>query len=207
MLESKITKIEAIALLLIIMANKIILNLPQTTLLTTGSAAWINTLYIVIIAFLFLLICLKLLKKFNGLDILDISKFVGGKVLLYFVAIFQIILLFYVANTIIRNFSYTVKTIYFNRTPIIFIASFMIVACSFACKHGIKAISKVCLYILPLAYVGLIILLFAPAKDFEIQRLFPILGYGIKETFVSRAIKFVRFIWARLRIFIATTIK
>ena len=32
---------------------------------------------------------------------------------------------------------------------------------------------------------GLIILLLAPIKDFEVQRVFPVLGYGLDKTFIS----------------------
>ena len=62
---------------------------------------------------------------------------------------------------------------------------FIVAPSLIANRFGIKSISKICLYIIPIAYVGLAILLLAPSKDFEIQRLFPILGYGIDATFVA----------------------
>lgn len=185
MSNSKLNNIEAIGLLSIIMANKIILNLPELIISSTGSAAWLNTLYIIIIAFIFIAIVLKLMNKFPGEDILDISQNIGGPILKIIVGAVQILLLFFIAGSTIRSFSYTLKTIYFTQSPIVFIVLFMIIPVIIANKLGIKSISKICLYIIPIAYIGLIILLLAPVKDFEFQRIFPILGYGFNATFIS----------------------
>lgn len=167
------------------MANKIILNLPKKIISSTGSAALLNTLYIIIIAFIFIAIIFKLINKFPGKDIVDISKYLGGNLLKYLIGITQIIILFLIANSIIRGFSYTLKTIYLPSTPIMLIALFMVIPVIIANKCGVKSISKICLYILPVAYIGLVILLLAPIKDFEVQRIFPIFGYGLNTTFIS----------------------
>lgn len=185
MSNSKLNTIEVIALLSIIMANKIILNLPELIISSTGSAAWINTLYVIIIAFVFIMSVFKLMKHFPGKDIIDISDYIGGPLLKFIVSIFQAILLFMVASVVLRSFSYTLKTIYFNQSSVLFILLFMIVPVIIAYKIGIKSISKICVYILPVAYIGLLVILLSPAKDFEPQRIFPILGYGFNSTFIN----------------------
>ncbi|MBR2705133.1 MAG: Ger(x)C family spore germination protein [Clostridia bacterium] len=183
--NAKLNNIEAIGLLSLIMANKIILNLPELVISSTGSAAWINTIYIIVITFIFIAITFKLMKRFTGKDIIDISEYAGGPILKFMVSIIQIALLFFVSCTVIRSFSYTLKTIYFTQSPIVFIVILMIIPVIIATRHGIKSISNSCLYIIPIAYIGLVILLLAPIKDFEPQRIFPILGYGIDATFIS----------------------
>ena len=185
MINSKLNTVEATGLLMLIMANKIILNLPEQIISSAGSAAWINCIYIILITFIFITILFKLLNPFSGKDIIDISSYVGSSLLKNLIGITQILILFLITNTIIRSFSYTLKTIYFTRSPIIFIVLFMIVPVIISIKCGLKSISKICLYILPIAYIGLAILLLAPTKDFEVQRLFPILGYGFNTTFLS----------------------
>ena len=87
---SKIQNMEAIAMLTIVMANKIILNLPKTIIASTGSSAWINAIYIIAIAFIFVFLVTKLLKKFPDKDILDISEYLGGKKLKIVISIFYI---------------------------------------------------------------------------------------------------------------------
>lgn len=180
---SKINNIEAVALLSIIMANKIILNLPESIISSTGSSAWINVIYILAIAFIFVFVCTKLMKNFPEHDIIDISEYIGGSFFKTIFSVLQIFILIIVINVVIRNFSDTIKTIYFTQSPIIFITLFLVISAAVANKFGLKTISKICIYIAPLAFIGLSILLLVPAKDFEIHRLLPILGYGINETF------------------------
>lgn len=185
MTTSKIRTIEAIAILTIVMANKIILNLPKSIIATTGSSAWLNTIYIFIIAILFALFIIKLLKKFPQMDILDISKFLGGKLLVRIVGIMYILLFIFTVNTILKNFSETLKTVYFQQSPIIFLLLFLVLPACFANKYGIKAISKATVFIVPLVFISLIIVLISPIQDFVIQRIFPIFGYGLNATFLT----------------------
>ena len=51
--SQKIGTIEAIALIVIIIINQIILNLPNTIITSTGSSSWLNVIYITIIAIIF----------------------------------------------------------------------------------------------------------------------------------------------------------
>lgn len=180
----KLENIEAIAILSIIVANKIILNLPKSIISTTGSSAWLNTIYIIIIAFAFILFVAKLFEKFPGKDIIDISEFVGGKFFKNFVGILYIGFIIVILSIIIRNFSETLKMIYFNQSPIIFIMLFLIAGACLANKFGIKVIAKSTLFIAPIIFLSLLLILLSPAKDFVIQRFFPILGYGFNETFL-----------------------
>ena len=77
----KLEKKETIFIIIMIMINKLILNVPYyiVNLVATGAIA--NIIYIGIIDFIFLLIILKLFNKFESSDILDISEFLGGKFL------------------------------------------------------------------------------------------------------------------------------
>ena len=52
--SQKIGTIEAIALIVIIIINQIILNLPNTIITSTGSSSWLNVIYITIIAIILL---------------------------------------------------------------------------------------------------------------------------------------------------------
>ena len=56
----KIGKLEAAGIIIMIMINQIIINFPNSIITTTGSAAWINVIYISIIAIIFCLLICKL---------------------------------------------------------------------------------------------------------------------------------------------------
>ena len=80
MSNSKINTFSAIMLTLSIVISYITSSLPRTLVSETKSATLLNILYnTIIVLFIILLVC-KLFKKFPGLDILDISKFLGGNV-------------------------------------------------------------------------------------------------------------------------------
>ena len=81
MLNSKIGTVEAIMLILTIVISHTILSLPKTILSTTKSATIINLLYVSLIAIFLAYVIYRLLKNFPGLDLIDISEFLGGKLL------------------------------------------------------------------------------------------------------------------------------
>lgn len=91
MTDRKIGNIEAIALILTVMINHIILNLPKNIISSTSSGAIMNVIFISIVALAIAILICKLLKNFPSLDIFDIAKFLGGKVL-------KIILRYFIFN-------------------------------------------------------------------------------------------------------------
>lgn len=182
---SKLENLEAIALMGIIMINKIILNFQKSIISSTGSSAWLNTIYICIIAILFTYLIVRLFKNFPNLDILDISNYLGGKFLKVIIGIMYIMLFIVISVLLIRNFSESLKIIYFNSSPIVFLIAFFVVSSCIANKYGIKVIAKVNLILAPIIFISIILILFASAKGFTFQRLLPILGYGFNETFFS----------------------
>lgn len=182
---SKIKSIEAITILSIVMANKIIFSIPRSIICSTGSSAWINSMYIVFISFLFVLFVIRLFKNFPNMDILDISDYLGGKKFKGFIGLIYIILFLLTINTVIRNFSQTLENVYFKQSPMLFIILFLVIASCVANKFGLKSIAKASAFITPIVFISLLVVLFSPIKNFVLQRFFPILGYGVNATFFS----------------------
>ena len=75
----KIGKFQAISLILIVMVNKILLNLPKEVIKQSKTGAPVTIIYVGIIAILIALLISFLFKKFPDEDIIDISEFVGNK--------------------------------------------------------------------------------------------------------------------------------
>ena len=122
----KLEKIEAIALILIIMINKLILNIPYYIVDLVGSGAIINLIYIGILDFILLLIIVRLFKGFENSDILDISEFLAGKAFKNLIALICISLFFLVAFITLVDFSNVLHTIYFSNFPMVYILFFFI---------------------------------------------------------------------------------
>lgn len=185
MTTEKISYVEAIALITIVMINKIILNTPKDIIAKTGPSSCLNVIYISIIAILTVCLVAYLFKRFPGKDILDISKFLGGKPLKFIVGIAYMILLIILTASIIKSLSETLRTIYFKTSPILYITLFFIVSSIICNRFSLKTIAKANLMIAPIIFISIIIILASSIRNFMPERIFPILGYGIDNTFFS----------------------
>ena len=184
MLNSKIGTVEAIMLILTIVISHTILSLPKTILSTTKSATIINLLYVSLIAIFLAYVIYRLLKNFPGLDLIDISEFLGGKLLKNIIG--TIFMLFFIISSalLLRNFCEVLKIVYYPLTDILFIIALFIIAICIANYFDFNATLKVNLVIIPLVLASIIFLFFSNITEFTYQRIFPIFGEGLWNTFV-----------------------
>ena len=177
--------VESILFILTIMVNNIILNLPKQIIDQSGTGAVVNVLYIGAIAVIFTYLLSKLFKKFEGWNILDVSKFLGGNFLNVIIGIlFIIIFLFSILYGIIQ-FSFLLKIIYFPTSPLFYIVLFFLAGIYFANKFGSKPIIKTTLIIVPISLISLIVLFTSVSEYFVFERLSPILGFDTNRVFLS----------------------
>ncbi len=179
----KIGKFEAIALIIMITINQIIFNISNTIIINTGSSAWLNIIIISIVAILFCLLICKLFKKFLSQDIVDISEYLGGKVLKTIVGILYVLFFIFLAGIFLRYLASSLKLIYFEKSPITFLLLLFLIPIVLTVRLGIKPISEVNLMFTPIVLLSMLIILFSTAKDFVPERIFPILGFGADKTF------------------------
>lgn len=185
MSSSKLGTIEAISFVIIIILNQIVLNLPQNLLEQCGSSTPLNLIYITILVFLFLALVLKLWKPFGNSDILDISEFLGGNILKIILGILFIFYFITVSSTLLRNFSEILKLVYFEKATICLMLLFFLIASAIANRFGFRTISKCNLIIVPIMLLNLLIAFFCVSSRFEFNRIFPVFGYGLNQTFFS----------------------
>ena len=182
---TKITSIEAICLIITIAINRIILNLPQNILDLCGSSAILNVIYISIIATVFVIIIVKLYKHFTESDIIDISEFVGGKVLRSIIGMLIIIYFLLITGILLRNFSEILYIAYYKRVNILFIMIFFVGVCIVANLLGERAIIKSNMIFTIIMFVSLILTFIFVIPNIVMTRIFPILGNGAYATFFS----------------------
>ena len=181
----KLNKFEAVGLMVIVIINQIVLNLASYIVTRTITSSWINIVYITILCVLFILLICKFFKPFNSLDLLDVSEFLGGKFLKYIVGILYILFFIFFAAISLRHISTSLKLIYFEDSPILFVMLFFIIPTGIVAKLGIKSISRLNLIFMPIFLVSMLIILFSTINLFVPQRLLPILGYGVNKTFID----------------------
>lgn len=181
--NSKLSTFEAIAVVLTVTLTHSILTLPKAIMSTTGSSVLLNIAYISIIAFVFCLIIYKLLSKFPGLDIIDISKFLGGKLFQKIAGFVTIAYIIFTASVLLRIFGNCLKIVYYPMTDLVFIISIFVVAIPIACNLKENSVFKANLAIAPIVIFSVVFLFIANSKYFHLENIYPILGNGINETF------------------------
>lgn len=181
----KLNTIEAISLILIVILNKVIIILPQRIINNTGSGAWLNVLYVCGIAILLTLFAILLFKNFYGQNIFDVSYFLCGKTLKNIMQFLYFLLLIIVPIYIYKNVAESLKIIYFRSSPLIYVLLFLVVCSFIANCFNLKALAKANAILIWVSFIGIIVILLSAIKHFSFDRLFPILGYGYKNTFIT----------------------
>lgn len=184
MTKSKIGTIEAIMLILIIIVTHTISSLPREILVSTKSATIINLIFVSILAILFSYLIVRLMKNFAGSDIIDISEYLGGKVFKNIIGTIFILYFLVSSSILLRNFCESIKIIYYPMTNILFILSLFVIAICCANRLDFNASLKTNLLILPLVLASIVFLFFANMNKFVPERMFPIFGDGLFNTFV-----------------------
>lgn len=184
MTKSKIGTLEAIMLVLTIVITHTISSLPREILVSTKSASLINLMFVSILVILFAYLISKLFKKFPGSDIIDVSEFLGGKVFKIIVGVIFISYFLVSSSILLRNFCESLKIIYYPMTNILFIIAMFVIAICTANRLDFNASLKTNLLILPLVLASMIFLFFSNMNKFSPERIFPIFGDGLFETFV-----------------------
>lgn len=182
---SKIGSIEAIALIVVVILNHIVLNLPETFLGSCGSSSPLNVIYVSFLIFVFLFFVIKLFKNFSNSDIIDISEFLGGKYLKIIIGILFIAYFILISATQLRGFGEILKIVYFPKVAICFLTAIFLGVAIVANKFGTNTIVKTNLIVVPLVMFNLLVAFFCVSTRFVPERIFPILGYGANETFFS----------------------
>lgn len=113
MAEQKLGKWEAVILVLSIVINHIILGLPRSIVAEHSSASILNVIYISAIVLTLVFIIYKLLEHFPGSDIIDISEFLGGKILKIGVSVLFLLYITFITGILLRSFSEGLKLIFF----------------------------------------------------------------------------------------------
>lgn len=180
----KLEKFEAISVILLIMINKLILNIPYYIVELVGSGAIVNLIYIGIIDFILVLVIIKLFNKFENSDIIDISEFLGGNKLKFVIGILCIALFFLVAFITLIDFSNVLHTIYFSNFPMIYIIFFFIFGILISNLIGFRGISRTISFIIPFAIFSVIVTFFTALGNLDIKDLTPILGESYYSNFV-----------------------
>lgn len=189
----KIGKLEAIGLHLAVISNNIIFSMTSIIFNSSGSGSWLNMIYVSIISIVFMLIIIALYKSFPGLDLLDISKYLGGKKLKYIFSILYSVLFISFSAICVRYYVNDLHIIYFSDYNFLFLILITFIPIVISSQIGLKAVYGANLVIIPITVLSIVLLLSISIRDFSWQRLFPVLGYGANNLFIKQSLNIFAF--------------
>lgn len=192
-MREKIGNKEAIIFIITLILNGIILNTNKLIIETCNSASIINAIYISILAIIFVYIICLLFKKFPSSNLLDISKFLGGKPLQFMVGLIYICYLGFITVVLLRKMCDCLQIVFFNMTDIVFIVMLFIIASAIIVRLDKGGIFKATLVVFPVI-AGIIALVFiGNTKNFNIDNIYPLLGNGTSSIFISGSTNLIAF--------------
>ena len=184
MSKSKIGTIEAISLVLSVLAPFTVISLSRTFINETKSSALLNIIYVTSICLIIGFLIYILFKKFPGLDIIDISGYLGGNIFKNIIGFIFIAYFMITSSLLLRNFCEGLKVVYYPYTNILYIILMFVIAIGIANSLGFNSTIKTTALIFPVILISILLLFVGNLDKFSFQKIFPIFGDGIKSTFV-----------------------
>ncbi len=180
----KLQKIEAISLIIIVMINKLILNIPYIVISTVSTGIIVNIIYIGIIDLLFSLLLVKFFEKFENADIIDVAEFLGGTIFKWITGIISILLFFFVGFITLIDFANALQIVYFSNFSTIFVILLFIIGILVANLYGLKGIIHMISLLAPFVLISTIVPIWGVWDDFSIESFTPFFGKSYYSTFV-----------------------
>ncbi len=169
---------EATALMVNLVFAQIMMNFPGDMVRFGGSAGWIISIIITLIAIGYFAIIVMLYKNIGSLDLIDISEAIGGRPFKTIVGLLISILLILIVSFFMGAFSQTIKIISLDKSPIEFVEVFFFIAIIIAGYFGIEAVVRINAILVPILILGFILITLGVIPQFKVNNLFPILGLG-----------------------------
>ncbi len=164
---------------------KMLFTYPRFMVMNSGNAAWIEMIYVSLVAILLYLLIDLLNRKTQSENIFELSEKVGGKALRIAVGIVLISILIINLSVNIRIFSECIRTVLLPNTPTTMVMLLFVVAISIAAFMGIYSICRVHALFVPVAAFVMLGFLIMLIPDINLNNLFPLIGTGTKRVFVS----------------------
>lgn len=186
-LKSKfmINKKELCCILVNLMTVKLFFTYPRNIVINAGNAAWIQTIYVSLLAVAAYFITIRVYEKAGMKSILDISEEVGKKPLKIIVGLILIIIFTANVTVTMRSFPESVKNTLLPLTPMEVITTMLAAAIAVAAFAGIFSLSRIHSIYIPFAGIILVILLIMLTPYMNIVNIAPLFGKGTYNILLS----------------------
>ncbi len=179
----KFGKWEAVTLLINSICTKLFLSYTRNNIDFAGTAGWILSIYISLITLIIFTLLIRLYKRFEGKDILEVSEICGGKPLKLLTGSLIAGVLFYLTIITLRDFSEDMKVISLPISPLSYVMLFFIAGMIIGSYLGLESIVRYHAIIVPIIATAFLLILIGAIKLMDISNIYPILGTGAYDIF------------------------
>ncbi|NLC68602.1 MAG: GerAB/ArcD/ProY family transporter [Clostridiaceae bacterium] len=178
-------KWETINMIVLIMCNQVFLSMQRIIAEIAGSAGWVFITYVAILAFLIFWLIIRLYKNYEGMDIIDLAEYAGGRVGKIIIGTVLAGFLIISSALTLREYSENMKVISLHLSPISYVSFFFIVGMVIAAYLGLEAIVRFNSVVFPVIFISYIAILIGVSNYCNFTRLAPYLGFGPYNLFIE----------------------
>lgn len=176
---------ETVTLLINLVCSKIFLSYTRLTVEDAGTAGWLSSVISCIIAVLLYTILLKLYRRFESSDILDMAEIAGGNFLRIATGLVISAIMLVVTVTVLREYSEDIKVLVLPTSPLSYVMMFFAIGMCVGCFLGIEAIVRFAAITIPIVATGYILIILGVVPHMDYKNLFPVLGTGLNSIVVN----------------------
>lgn len=173
------------SILINLICVKLLFMYPRGLTQNSGSAAWIQVIYVSLIALILFSVSMKLYEKIGLKSVLALGEELGGKPLKIIVGVFSAWIFSLCIATTVRSFPEVIKMVLLPVTPIEIILLVFGAAIVIGSRCGLVSLAKIHEIFLPVAAVIVLLFLGFLMPEINLDYIFPILGTGVKNIFLS----------------------
>lgn len=173
---------EAVSLITIVIITKVFFTSPALLISFTGTANWYATLISAGTALIGFTFVYLLLKDYPGRNLIEIFEIVLGRYIGFiFSGIFSLWFIF-IAAAFLREFAEVLTVYVLPLSPLSFIIGMFVFGTTILSFMGLESIVRFAKLSSLVIFVGYISVQLLSWEYYELHRIFPIYGYGIKNT-------------------------
>lgn len=181
----KFNKQQLTMLLSNLLIAKMVFSFPRFLFKTCGNAAWIQAIFMSLLAYVFLWLSFRFFKKTGNKSILELAESIGKKPLKIIVLAAVSFVIIVNTTTEMRTFLESAKIILLPKTKIEYMLLFFGIAVTTGVLCGLSALVTINALFFPFCLIFLLGLVIFLYPVYDINNLFPIFGTGLKDIFVS----------------------
>ncbi len=168
-----------------LLITKMTFSFPRILFKTSGNGAWMQAIYMSLLAYGFLWLSFRFFKYSGNKSILELSENIGKKPLKIAVSIIVAIIIVIHAATEMRTFLESAKIILLPKTKIEYMLIFFAAAVLIGALCGFNTLATINALFFPFCLFFLVALVLFLIPAYDVNNIFPIFGTGAKNIFLK----------------------